>query len=276
MGGPPAAHREVRRSLRVDRSDGWSPVAERRRQEPAYRPTHRHLAVYLGVRLVDNPGTLSESRSSHNSIRPQTSERPSSPPRRVRGGLAEAERHVTQWSTSTTSHSRWCSTTASTSTCDRPAPPSTSDQLTSSPSTDPHDRRPPPLGDRAASPAVRGETSSRAGLSRWGWSKKPGVSWAIESSTLMTAPAAAGGNVLVAHPSMSCGNRRVRSRHRGAGRSAAGELAGASVQPRRGIVEGRTHTRGLLGRPGVRTPENRPGVSVGDEGGEAHHERMPE
>ena len=201
MGGPPAAHREVRRSLRVDRSDGWSPVAERRRQEPAYRPTHRHLRRLPGGSTCGQPWNwLYESRSSHNSIRPQTSERPSSPPRRVRGGLAEAERHVTQWSTSTTSHSRWCSTPASTSTCDRPAPPSTSDQPTSSPCTDPHDRRPPPLGDRAASPAVRGETSSGAGLSRWGWSKKPGVSWAIESSTLMTAPAAAGGNVLVSAP----------------------------------------------------------------------------
>jgi hypothetical protein len=40
----------VRRgSLRVDRTDGWPPAARcGRRQDPAYRPTHRHLGHLAG------------------------------------------------------------------------------------------------------------------------------------------------------------------------------------------------------------------------------------
>jgi len=39
MDGPSAP----RGNLRVGRTDGWPPVAERRLQDPAYRPTHHRL-----------------------------------------------------------------------------------------------------------------------------------------------------------------------------------------------------------------------------------------
>src|SRR4051794_10916248 len=47
--------------LRVGRRDGWPPVVERRPQDPAYRPTHRHRPALCVSARVSRRGAMPAS-----------------------------------------------------------------------------------------------------------------------------------------------------------------------------------------------------------------------